>query len=117
MASEPLNFKELLFEMQMQSYQPVIAHPERYIYHEKNKEFFEELKSAGYLFQLNIMSLTGHYGEPVRHAARELISQGMIDFLGSDLHREKHLFVIEAARKTQEYSLLLASGKLLNDTL
>ena len=50
MASEQYNFKELLFEMQMQSYQPVIAHPERYIYQEKNKEFFEELKSAGYLF-------------------------------------------------------------------
>ena len=44
MASEQYNFKELLFEMQMQNYQPVIAHPERYIYHERNKEFFEELK-------------------------------------------------------------------------
>src|SRR5204862_4296324 len=35
MASEQYNFKELLFEMQMQSYQPVIAHTERYIYMEK----------------------------------------------------------------------------------
>ena len=63
MASEQYNFKELLFEMQMQSYQPVIAHPERYIYQEKNKEFFEELKAAGYLFQLNIMSLREFMGK------------------------------------------------------
>ena len=42
MASEQYSFKELLFEMQMQSYQPVIAHPERYVYQEKNKDFFRE---------------------------------------------------------------------------
>src|SRR5512139_2336638 len=70
MASEPLDFKELLFEMQMQGYQPVIAHPERYVYHERNKEFFEQLKIAGYLFQLNIMSLAGAYGKSVNELAK-----------------------------------------------
>ena len=40
MASEPIDFREILFEMQMQGYQPVIAHPERYIYQERNKDFF-----------------------------------------------------------------------------
>jgi tyrosine-protein phosphatase YwqE len=33
--------------MQMQDYQPVIAHPERYIYLQQNKEFYEELKDIG----------------------------------------------------------------------
>jgi tyrosine-protein phosphatase YwqE len=40
------------FEMQIQGYQPVIAHPERYSYLERNKNFYDELKSAGYLFNL-----------------------------------------------------------------
>ena len=43
MASEPIDLKEILFEMQMQGYQPIIAHPERYIYLERNKDFAQAL--------------------------------------------------------------------------
>ena len=46
------SLKDILFDMQMQGYQPVIAHPERYIYLERNKEFYEELKDIGCLFQI-----------------------------------------------------------------
>jgi tyrosine-protein phosphatase YwqE len=44
LASAPHGLKDILFEMQMQGYQPVIAHPERYLYLEGNKNFYEELK-------------------------------------------------------------------------
>ncbi|HYV90639.1 MAG TPA: CpsB/CapC family capsule biosynthesis tyrosine phosphatase [Chitinophagales bacterium] len=116
--TKPLMVDDIIFKMNLAGYQPVLAHPERYsFFHNKKMQEYERMKNAGVLFQLNIMSLTGHYGEPVRHAARELISQGVVDFLGTDLHREKHLPIIEAAKKTQEYSRLLASGKLLNETL
>ena len=62
MASPPFDLKKTLFEMQIQGYQPVLAHPERYIYLEHNKNFYNELKDAGYLFQMNLLSLTGYYG-------------------------------------------------------
>lgn len=116
--NKPAMVSDVIFKLNLAGYQPVLAHPERYsFFHDKKMVEYEQLKNAGVLFQLNIMSLANYYGEPVRHAARDLIARGMIDFLGSDLHREKHLFVIEAARKTREYSQLLASGKLMNDTL
>lgn len=116
--TKPRMVNDILFKINLAGYQPVLAHPERYsFFHSKKMQEYEQMKNAGVLFQLNIMSLAAYYGEPVRHAARDLISQGMVDFLGSDLHREKHLLVIEAAKRTQEYSLLLASGKLLNETL
>ena len=51
LAFPSLNLKSLLFEIQMQGYQPVIAHPERYVYLDRNKEFYTELKDAGCLFQ------------------------------------------------------------------
>ena len=51
------SLKDILFDMQMQGYQPVIAHPERYIYLQQNKEFYGELKDIGCLFQLNILAL------------------------------------------------------------
>src|SRR5258708_1973012 len=79
MASPPFDLKKVLFEMQIQGYQPVIAHPERYIYLKQNKSFYNELKDAGYLFQLNILSLTGYYGNSVMELARYLAKRQYYD--------------------------------------
>ena len=117
MASEQYNFKELLFEMQMQSYQPVIAHPERYIYHERNKEFFEELKAAGYLFQLNIMSLAGVYGKTVTELARYFMKHGYYDIAGTDLHNTHHFHQLQSSSIAHGLKELLDAGKLLNPQL
>ena len=65
MITAPMELQEVLFELQLQNYQPVIAHPERYIYLSRKKEFFDELRAAGCLFQLNLLSLGGHYGASV----------------------------------------------------
>ena len=73
------DLKDILFEMNMCGYQPVIAHPERYIYLQHQKEFFDELKHAGCLFQLNILSLTGHYGKAVDELAHYLLRKGYYD--------------------------------------
>ncbi|MBK7562723.1 MAG: histidinol phosphatase [Chitinophagaceae bacterium] len=69
--------KDILFELQMQGYLPVIAHPERYIYLERHKEFYEELKDIGCLFQLNVLSLTGHYGKSVQELAQYLAKKSI----------------------------------------
>ena len=116
-ASEPIDFKELLFEMQMQGYQPVIAHPERYVYQERNKEFFEELKIAGYLFQLNIMSIGGTYGKTVNELARYFVKKGYYDLAGTDLHNYNHLSHLQNSAIVPVMKELLASGKLLNPGL
>ena len=117
MASEPIDFKELLFEMQMQNYQPVIAHPERYVYHERNKEFFELLKSAGYFFQLNIMSLAGAYGKSVHELAKHFIKHQYYELAGTDLHNIHHLDHLHNSSIAHGLKELLDSGKLLNPEL
>jgi tyrosine-protein phosphatase YwqE len=117
MASEPIDFKELLFEMQMQNYQPVIAHPERYVYHERNKEFFELLKSAGYLFQLNIMSLAGAYGKSVHELAKYFIKHEYYELAGTDLHNAHHLEHLHNSSIAHGLKELVESGKLLNQGL
>lgn len=117
MASEPIDFKELLFEMQMQNYQPVIAHPERYVYHERNKEFFEELKSAGYFFQLNIMALAGAYGKSVNELAKYFIRHQYYELAGTDLHNPHQLTHLHNQSIVHGLKELLDSGKLLNPGL
>lgn len=117
MASEPLDFKELLFDMQMQGYQPVIAHPERYVYHERNKEFFEQLKIAGYLFQLNIMSLAGAYGKSVNELAKYFIKHQYYELAGTDLHSPHHLGHLHNSSIAPGLKEVIESGKLLNQDL
>ena len=117
MASEPIDFKELLFEMQMQGYQPVIAHPERYIYQERNKEFFEELKIAGYYFQLNIMSLAGAYGKTVNELARYFVRKEYYELAGTDLHSQHQLSHLQHSSISPLLKEMVDSGKLINSQL
>ena len=69
-------------------YQPVLAHPERYLY--LDMERYHSLKEAGALFQRNIGSLEGLYGEAVSVRAQSLKAEGLYDTQGSDLHNERY---------------------------
>lgn len=116
--SAPLNVSEKLFQMQLKGYQPVLAHPERYLYFGRNKTQFDEFKSMGCLFQLNLLSLAGYYGKLPMELAHYLISKDQVDLLGTDMHHLRHLdtlrtsgFIMDAVDK------LLDSGRLLNATL
>ncbi|MCB9201488.1 MAG: histidinol phosphatase [Flavobacteriales bacterium] len=82
---------EVLFDLQVAGYIPILAHPERYLYLYKDFEKFEELKKAGCLFQINLLSLTNYYGDEVNYLAQKMIDKGMYDFLGSDIHAQKHI--------------------------
>jgi tyrosine-protein phosphatase YwqE len=117
MAHPSMSLKDILFDMQMQGYLPVIAHPERYIYLEHNKEFYEELKTIGCLFQLNILSLTNHYGKSVHNLAQYLIKNGYYDLVGADLHHERHLAALHDPALIAPLKKLLDSGKIINDRL
>ncbi|HMK27330.1 MAG TPA: CpsB/CapC family capsule biosynthesis tyrosine phosphatase [Chitinophagaceae bacterium] len=117
LAHPSMSLKEILFEMQMQDYQPIIAHPERYIYLQQNKEFYEELKDIGCLFQLNILSLSNHYGKSVHELAQYLIKKGYYDLVGTDLHHSRHLESLSNPALGPGLQKLLESGKILNPGL
>jgi len=117
MASPPIDVKEILFEMRMQDYQPIIAHPERYVYLEQDKEFYDELKDAGYLFQLNLMSLTGVYGKSVQRLANYLAEKEYYDLAGTDLHNQKHLKALHDSAIMAPLDKLLETGKIRNTQL
>lgn len=77
--------KEMLYQVMLKGYQPVIAHPERYMY--ANMPIYKRWKEREYLFQLNLLSLSGYYGKPAEEKARQLLKEGMYDYVGTDLHR------------------------------
>lgn len=87
----PINIQEIVYEIQIAGYTPILAHPERYLFLHQNFDFYTKLKKSGCLFQLNLLSVVGYYGVPVLKTAEKLLKQKMIDFVGSDLHHYKHL--------------------------
>jgi tyrosine-protein phosphatase YwqE len=113
----PFDMKEVLFEMQMQNYQPVIAHPERYIYLKQNKEFFEELRDSGCLFQLNLLALVGHYGSAVQELATWLMKNEFYEYAGTDLHHFNHLNLLSKLFHSPLYQKLKESGQVKNHLL
>ena len=102
----------------MAGYQPVIAHPERYGYFLRSRETYDELREAGYYFQLNLLSLTGYYGKAALELANHLIKNKYIDLLGTDLHHDRHLKALQSSPQlTDTIKFLQDSGMLLNPTL
>ena len=101
-------YEELIFEIKLKGYQPVVAHPERYGYMHADLEKYEQLKEAGCLFQLNMLSLNGHYGKNVSGIARELLDRKWYDLVGTDLHNRSQL---------KQLNTIEVNGHFLNHTL
>ena len=87
----PIQLYDILFELQVAGYQPVLAHPERYSFYHHSLDDYKKLKNAGCFFQLNMLSTTGYYGEKVAKIADVLLKNGFIDFVGSDVHHTRHI--------------------------
>jgi protein-tyrosine phosphatase len=87
----PLHLLDIIFEMQVAGYRPVLAHPERYNFYHSDLAAYEKLKHAGCLFQLNLLSVVGYYGPAVAKTAETLLKKGMFDVAGSDVHHMRHL--------------------------
>jgi tyrosine-protein phosphatase YwqE len=91
----PLALKEIIFEIQLKGYQPLLAHPERYLFYHQNTKMYKTLKDLDVKFQLNLLSSVGYYGSSVATAADFLLKENYIDFVGTDVHHMKHIGAFE----------------------
>ena len=115
--NEHPTWKRFLFDLQIDGYNIVLAHPERYSYWFRSFNKFEELKDRGILFQVNLISLTGYYSMEVKKMAEKFIDAGMIDFAGSDMHNLIYLEALRNTRLEPYLEKLINSGKLLNSKI
>lgn len=103
---ELMNLDDLLFDMQVKGYRTILAHPERYTYYSRRRKRYEQLHNAGAKFQVNILSFTGYFGEEARDSALWFAHNGMIDYLGSDMHNVKHAHIIMDYINSKEWKKL-----------
>lgn len=115
--SIPHNIDQLIFDFKTNNYTPILAHYERYPYFfEYGAEYVETLRSKGVKIQMNLNSLTGHYGKPIQKQAEMLVDHKLVDFVGTDCHRIEHLETLEANLKG-DYFQKLIDLNLLNNQL
>ena len=93
--SEPINLFRVLALLNAKGYVPVLAHPERYRFYNRNLFLFEKIKDYGCLFQVNALSLVGYYGGAVADCAWLLMNNRLIDFVGTDFHHERHIEIFK----------------------
>ena len=97
--SPPINLYEIIFELRTNGYIPVLAHPERYRFLHHNFKEFEKLLNHGCKFQLNLLSVSGYYGDDILKISDLLLEKNMISFVGSDAHSISHIKIINGIRR------------------
>jgi protein-tyrosine phosphatase len=115
--SPPPRLEHYLFKLQTQGYRPLLAHPERYLFYRKDFSQYEKLKDRGCAFQVNLLSLTGYYGKPVKDIAMRLMKEKRIDFIGTDTHHEQHTRLIQEALSNKRVNQLLQNYTFRNAEL
>ncbi len=113
----PPQLDAIVFELQSSGYQPVLAHPERYLFLHDHFGRYAELRERGVRFQVNLNSLGGYYSRAVRKAARRIRDEGWIDYLGSDTHHSRHVDALEKAFSAGALEKVLVKNRLRNGRL
>lgn len=92
MNNEAGNLLEVVYSLIKDKKVPIIAHPERYTYIQKDPNKLLDLVDQGVLFQTNYGSILGQYGKDAQKTAKLLIKNNFISFLGTDVHKTGHIY-------------------------
>ena len=93
------------FQLQQKELRPILAHPERYHLME-DVATYKALKNKGFYFQLNALSLLGHYGPQVKQKAEKLLQAGLYDLVATDAHHPNHLKTLQSLRLSKKQGLM-----------
>lgn len=105
MLSIPNYVKDVLFQLQLQGYKPIIAHPERNkVFQEYPNELYK-LVERGILTQVNSSSINKLYGRSLEKVAMEFIESKLVHLIATDAHTcrgrsPRMIHAYERVRKT-----------------
>lgn len=84
--SVPRYASQMLFDIQVAGYVPIIVHPERNKAIAEHPSLLYDFVRTGALSQVTAASLTGQYGKPLQKISHQLIDANLVHFLASDAH-------------------------------
>lgn len=106
--------EDIIYELKIQGFIPIIAHPERYTYFQKNYKEVDRLKNEGCLFQGNYASILGYYGKESKKLLKYMLKKQYIDYLGTDIHRLKKTYVIDNFKKIEKHIIKITKQDYYN---
>jgi len=111
---KPMILEQVIYTLKERGYIPVLAHPERYRYLHHNIELYKSLKAQGVLFQVNIKSLQNK-SKTIYKIALELIDMGLVDFMGSDVHKMNDIIRLEKTLQSTAYRNAIKKNTIINN--
>ncbi|MBR6991556.1 MAG: hypothetical protein IKH97_04975 [Bacteroidales bacterium] len=112
-----MGLDQVLFDLQMKNYDIILAHPERYPYYSSSSHVLQHFKDMGVFFQINILSLSGFYGEGPRRKAFEMIENGWVEFLGTDMHNTLYAQALIDATHDRKIEKVIEKHTFMNRLL
>ncbi|MCF6201713.1 MAG: capsular biosynthesis protein [Hydrogenimonas sp.] len=113
----PRDLREIVLDIEAAGYKPVLAHPERYLFMHEDFDEYVSLKELDVYFQVNLNSFAGQYSKNVQKIAFKLADEGMIDFLGSDVHKLSQTQTLKRVLESESIERVFKKNRILNDTL
>ena len=87
-----LNLDNIISQIKTAGCVPILAHPERYTFIQKNPNEVAKIISKGVLIQSNYGSILGQYGKEAQKTIIKMLKNNMIHFLGTDTHRQGYIY-------------------------
>ncbi len=82
----PMRTLGLLEELTAAGYVPLVAHPERYPFVQRDPDLAADWLHLGCFLQVNHGSLLGRFGMEAAICARQMLQNGMVSAVASDAH-------------------------------
>ena len=112
-----MGLEDTVFKLQMEGYDVILAHPERYPYFDSHSEVLEQFKEQGVYFQTNILSFDGFYGESSLKKAFDYVENGWVEFLGTDMHNVMYAEALRHASSNRKIIQLIEKNEFENKNL
>ncbi|MBU0673338.1 MAG: hypothetical protein KJ950_01690 [Proteobacteria bacterium] len=84
----PANARQLLFNLKVHEFLPIVAHPERIPSIIAKPDLLDDFQETS--LQITAGSLTGRFGPYVQQCAETLLKKGLVTCIASDAHSAHH---------------------------
>lgn len=113
----PPTVKDMLFELRLLGYRPILAHPERHDCVQRDPDLLLPLAAAGIMTQITAQSLLGDFGEACRRCAETLVQARTAHIVASDAHGANHRPPLLSAARTRLAALVgAAEARAMTET-
>ena len=92
MEEEPLDLYDNIYNMIRNKVVPILAHPERYPYIQKEPDIIYELIEKGVYMQVDYGSFIGESGTKAKMIAMKMLENNSVHFLGTNAHKANTIY-------------------------